>query len=239
MASTVQVKAYPRIRVPTKPTTDYGFGTGWIFHGKNGHTFVWTVGHVLMGARGTPPNDWGEVRVCDKEIVDGMESGVDHSIKAKVLRLSYCEDETLEDLALLTIQDRYYKESSVISDEDKYPKLGSNLLLAGCTGGGTRGMFISSGVLGRRGVKLGSFQFDHTTTPGVPGCSGGPITDKDGNVVGSIMGGRTECHGYYIPIHRIRAWAKKMKVEYAVDATIDVPEKLKYVEEVGTHKQKD
>jgi uncharacterized protein YjcR len=57
-----------------------------------------------------------------------------------------------------------------------------------------------------------------------------PVGNK--NAVGN-SGGRP-------PTVKEQIWhKKKMKVEYAVDATIDVPEKLKYVEEVGTHKQKD
>lgn len=231
--TTVQIKAYRPEFKEIGPDTPFYTGTGWLTHGKDGTTFVWTAGHVVIGAFDSATKQWGKLRILSKVIIDGNDTGADISHDVDLLRISYCPEDSVEDLALLTLQEKRFKKPSVfLPDEKEYPKLGEPLILAGCTGGPRRGVFISQGTLGRRGIKIGNYQFDNSNMPAMPGCSGGPITDRRGRVIGAIMAGRSECHGYFTPSRRIRAWVEKMNVQYALYSNIPEPKTLDRREEI-------
>jgi hypothetical protein len=231
--TTVQVRVYsPGIENITN--VGFAYGTGWIVHNNNGRTFIWTAGHVVTAAK--VGDSWGKVVLCDRQ--KAGEGYNDDIQEAKILRVSFKEDDTTEDLALLTIETQRYKKSSKFLDsETHYPRLGDKLLLAGCTNGPFCGVFITEGTLGKNDIKIGNFFYDYCSIPGGKGSSGGPVTDRHGNVVGALMAGYGECHGYFTPSKRIRAWAEKMNVQYALYPSMPVPVDMGYVEDLDASNQ--
>jgi hypothetical protein len=61
---------------------------------------------------------------------------------------------------------------------------------------------------------------------------------KDGRYVGMLVQGNSDTHNNFVPIRRIRAWAKRVGIQFLLDPSLPVPSETEMakspVEESGT-----
>ena len=57
----------------------------------------------------------------------------------------------------------------------------------------------------------------------MPGSSGGGVWTEDGKYMGMVVRGSGETFNLIVPIRRIRAWAKRVNVEFVFDPKIKAP----------------
>ena len=99
---------------------------------------------------------------------------------------------------------------------------------------------MTSGIvsqIGRVYPEIGKEVFDQTTVAAFPGSSGGGVYLEDGRYVGMLVRGAGETFNLIVPVRRMQAWAKKAKVEWALNDTIAVPSETELekipIEDVG------
>lgn len=186
---------------------DRSQGTGVIFHNDR-HTFVWTVAHVVEG-----------VKTC--EVVQGKTR-----VKAKVIRY----DADLE-LALLVLDKRIGKSAKFATGT---PRPGAAIWHIGCVHGEVAPNSVSDGVISAVNRKS-QFTSDRQTYDQVAasfahGCSGGGVYGKRSGeclgLVSQFVGDNPLTFGFglIVPARQIRCFAKCESCEWAVDASIPVPE---------------
>lgn len=215
---------------------------------RNGVNYVWTAGHVIEHLRttrqvidpktGTTKTvvEFKDARVVTELIQDGRSVGrVD--MDAEVLR--YSDADTGDDLALLRIRKRNFITQTVRFYSDaKIPPLGAELLHVGSLMGQQGSNSVTPGIVSQHGRVLNNKVYDQTTCAAFPGSSGGGVyLKKDGRYIGMIVRGTGETFNLVVPIRRMREWAKRAKVEFALDDRVAVPseEDLRKtpVEEIG------
>jgi hypothetical protein len=208
--------------------------------------FVWTAAHVVDNLRRveeviTPDGTKRTIVSFDdcslvKELVeDGRRVG-EMKMDAVVVRYS-----AKEDLALLRIRKANFIESSVDFYLDpNIPKIGTNLFHVGSLLGQAGSNSMTSGIvsqIGRVYPEIGKEVFDQTTVAAFPGSSGGGVYLEDGRYVGMLVRGAGETFNLIVPIRRMRAWAKKADIEWALNDALDVPTEAELskipIEDVG------
>jgi hypothetical protein len=244
-----------RISVTVK--AGLGQGSGTLVTRKRGDdnlSFVWTAAHVVDGLRKTreiiDPKT-GTIRTVvefdDAKIVQEFRQGGrrigESSMDAKVIR--YSDAEQGEDLALLMVRKVNFDvpaNSAVFVDDPNPPELGTELYHVGSLLGQFGSNSLTTGVVAQIGrvLDLGAngVVFDQTTATAFPGSSGGGMhVKRDGKYLGMLVRGAGEGFNFIVPVRRMRAWAKVAKVEWAVDASINVPADVELVkltiEDVG------
>lgn len=181
-------------------------------------TYVWTAGHVaaiLRNEDGTFRNAtvYQEYRVRGKFRVDGKT-------KAKVIAYSDPEDEDLALLEILKDNFRPIDVSATFAD-DSIPGVGVELVHVGST----LGLYnsVSLGIISQTDRNIGGKMFDQTSCMGYPGSSGGGVYLKNGKCIGLLTRGAGPGLNFIVPVRRMRDWAKKMKIEWAIDSTLHIP----------------
>lgn len=220
--STVQVRVYP---TPGNYKR-FGMGTGWVTHGKDGTTFVVTAGHVASSV--FHDGVLGEVKIFDRINKDDKDVGY-MLCDAELVALSFCDKGLLPDVAVLkVVGQKHFKHASKLKCHEckKCAVLGDKLLHAGCTLDEDDGVVVTTGFFGKRGVKHGKQQLDFVSIAALPGCSGGPVANEQGCVVGMMCRGKGECASLVLPLCDILKWAKEQHLEYVFDSTVDVPKVL-------------
>lgn len=211
-----------------------GQGSGVLFS-RDGHTFVWTAGHVVDNLRKTRQvtiNGTSKtvVEFDDAAIVQEFKEGGrrigETKMDAKVLR--YSDADYGEDLALLLIRKSNFTKASVTFYlDDNIPEIGTELYHVGSLLGQFGANSLTTGVIAQTGrvLDLGKGTvFDQTTATAFPGSSGGGVfLKKDGRYVGMLVRGAGEGFNFIVPVRRLRAWAKEAKVEWAVDPKVVLP----------------
>ena len=138
---------------------------------------------------------------------------------AEVVR--YSKD---EDLALLRLRKTDFVKSSVdFYLEDKIPPLGTDLLHVGSLLGQVGSNSMTTGIMSQHGRIIDKKVFDQTTVNAFPGSSGGGVFLKDGRMMGMLVRGAGETFNLIVPARRIRAWAKKADIEWAIDDKVELP----------------
>ena len=82
--------------------------------------------------------------------------------------------------------------------------------------------------------------FDQTSAIAFPGSSGGGVYNMEtGEYVGMLTAGIRDAQGFhwYVPVRRMHSWAKRMNLEWALDASVLMPSKKELkaipIEDVG------
>ena len=183
-------------------------------------TFVWTAGHVVRHLQ----NGDGAFRNATiyQERRDGGRYQSKSQVEAQVI--AYSDPTAGEDLALLEVlQDNFRPRlvSTVFLLSDDIPAVGMELVHVGCT----RGLYnsVSLGVVSQTDRELAGRMFDQTSTMGYPGSSGGGVFLRDGVCIGLLTRGIGPGLNFIVPTRRILAWAKRMKIEWAVNPACPVP----------------
>jgi S1-C subfamily serine protease len=190
-------------------------------------TFCWTAAHVVAGLRSqkevvTPDGQtrhsvtFSDPEIVQEEIEDGSRVG-ERKMLAKVLLYS-----EKEDLAILRVRKKGFARVSVVFSPLKTaPKVGTELYHCGSPGGQEVGAnSVTPGIVAQVGRvfpdRIG--EFDQVTTAALGGSSGGAVFLRDGHYVGMLTLGiqGADSFHYIVPIRRMRAWAEKQKVLWAM-----------------------
>jgi len=65
---------------------------------------------------------------------------------------------------------------------------------------------------------------------GYPGSSGGGVYTRDGKCIGLLVRGAGPGLNFIVPTRRMLPWAKKMKIEWAMNPAVPVPTHVVRVE---------
>jgi hypothetical protein len=210
--------------------------------------FIWTAGHVISHLRTTrkmiDPKSGTERQVIEfkdasivKELVeDGRRVG-EVNMDARVLK--YSDSETGEDLALLMVRKRGFVDvnTEFHVTEPVIIDIGTKLFHVGSLMGQLGANSMTSGIMSQVGRVMsvgsgGGVIFDQTTATAFPGSSGGGIfiagvedglKDHRGKYCGMLVRGAGETFNLMVPIRRMKAWAKNVGVEWALDKSIPLP----------------
>lgn len=215
-------------------TVGTGNGTGsGVFITRNGVNFVWTAAHVVESLRHTREVidsatgtkrvvvEFDDAKVIQMLIEDGRKVG-QLEFDAKVIR--YSDAENGEDLALLMVRKKNLVNVNVSFFEGKDPPLlGTDLWHVGSLLGQMGANSLTSGIISQHGRLHKGKVYDQTTVTAFPGSSGGGVFTKDGRYVGMLVRGAGEQFNLIVPVRRMRDWAKKAKVEWALDDKLKMP----------------
>jgi S1-C subfamily serine protease len=207
--------------------TGDGEGTGVIFT-RGDTSYVWTAAHVVASLRHEREVIQGGTK---KTIIEFDDAAIvqecreigrcvgEIKMAAKVIR--YSDATKGEDLAVLEIRKRNFTRAKVEFAESHVPELGTKIYHVGCLLGQFGANSLTSGIISQVGrvlnLQAGGTEFDQTTAPAYPGSSGGGIFYTDGRYVGMLVRGADASFNFIVPIRRMRAWAKRANVEWAMD----------------------
>lgn len=199
-------------------------------------SYVWTAAHVVAGLRKTrsvidPKTGTGRtlVEFDDASIVQELnESGRrvgEVKMDAQVIR--YSNADTGEDLALLLIRKRNFVAPTVSVQFylENMPPVGTELYHVGSLLGQMGANSLTTGIVSQYGRVLPNGKiFDQSSAVAFPGSSGGLLSIKtDGKVAGMLVRGAGEGFNLFVPVRRMRDWAKRVGCEFAIDDAVAVP----------------
>lgn len=181
-------------------------------------TYVWTAGHVIDCLR----NKDGSFRNA-KIYREIREKGAYKDCEWFEARVIAYSNE--EDLALLEILgDKLPSNSYPVSYTSFYYgdilPIGTELVHVGSAAGLYNS--VSLGIMSQTDRDIEGCMYDQTTVMGYPGCSGGGVFTLDGECIGLLTRGGPGLN-FIVPIRRMRAWAKEVDIEWALDHSIPVP----------------
>lgn len=226
------------ISVTIRSTSGYNKseGSGVIITRKIGEdkvTFVWTCAHVVDNLReiktvivdGSTKKrvEFDDVQII-KELVEAGRRVGEIKMDASVIKFSDADDG--EDLALLMVRAKDYgKASAAFYLDAKEPiiPIGSQLFHVGSLLGQMGANSMTSGIISQVGRIYGKVEFDQTTVTAFPGSSGGGVYLQDGRYVGMIVRGAGEGFNLMVPVRRMKRWAAKHDIMWAIDPTVKMP----------------
>ena len=205
--------------------------------------FVWTAAHVVDGLRSIRTIikdgqsrkvvEFKDAQIVQELVEDGRRVG-EMKMEAKVIK--YSDSENGEDLALLMIRKKGYIDKSVTfyKAEGKPVSIGTELYHVGSLLGQTGSNSMTRGICSQVGrvLDLGTGDgvvFDQTTVTAFPGSSGGGVFlsersgEKAGQYMGMLVRGAGETFNLIVPVRRMRDYAKKHGVLWAIDTDVKVP----------------
>lgn len=205
--------------------------------------FVWTAAHVVDGLRsvrntikdGRPSKvvEFRDAQIVQELVENGRRVG-EIKMEAKVIK--YSDSENGEDLALLMIRKKGFVDKSVTfyQGEGKPVAIGTELYHVGSLLGQTGSNSMTRGICSQVGrvLDLGTGDgvvFDQTTVTAFPGSSGGGVFlsersgEKSGQYMGMLVRGAGETFNLIVPVRRMRDYAKKYNVLWAIDTGVKVP----------------
>jgi S1-C subfamily serine protease len=216
---------------------------------RDGVNYIWTAGHVIAGLRHerSAVDGAGATRTIVefedakivKELIEGGRAVGRLEMDAEVLR--YSDAEHGQDLSLLRVRKKNFVTAGAkFYLDEEIPAVGSDLIHCGSLQGQVGSNSITTGVISQIGRVYEGEVYDQTTCAAFPGSSGGGIYLRDGRYVAMLTRGSGETFNLTIPIRRIREWAKRVGVEFAIDESVAVPTekdlRAKPIEETSTTK---
>jgi hypothetical protein len=216
-------------------------------------TFVWTCGHAVSNLRDvrTVIADGANKKVVEfddvqiiKELVEGGRRVGEIKMDAVVIKYSDADDG--EDLALLMVRAKDYGKDNAsfyLNNDDPIVPIGTQLFHVGSLLGQMGANSMTSGIVSQIGRIHGKVEFDQTTVTAFPGSSGGGVYLQDGKYVGMLVRGAGEQFNLMVPIRRMKKWAVKNDLLWALDPEEEMPsmEDIKKipVEDSGFKKKED
>lgn len=242
-------------------TTNGGAGSGVIFSRdiKDGDkvdkvNFVWTAAHVLENLRSIRTvidSDGNIKKVVEfrdaeirKKIIENGRTIGQLILDARVVK--YSDAKSGEDLALLVIRKHNFVEESLkfyIDKEKVGIPLGTQLFHVGSLLGEDGSNSMTTGIMSQVGrtVSLSGGSktlFDQTTVTAFPGSSGGGVFKTDGQYVGMLVRGAGETFNLIVPVRRMRSWAEREDLLWAMDDEIKAPS-LDEIEKISVENMAD
>ncbi len=205
-------------------------------------SFVWTAGHViedLRFERSVIDKKTGlkrivvgfkDCQIYQETIQDGRKVEQRY-LDCRVICYSNCE--TGDDQGLLGVRLRNYtQETTTFYPGEEIPGIGTELIHMGSFLGDIGSCSFTTGVTSQVGrlLALESMYFeavyDQTSAVAFPGSSGGGVFSQEtGQYIGMLTAGIDQGFAWYVPVRRMRDWAKSMNLEWAMDATVPMPNK--------------
>lgn len=197
-------------------------------------TFVWTAAHVVDNLRkvrsviegGSPVKlvEFDDASIVKELVEKGRRVG-EMKMDAKVIKYSDYKDG--HDLALLMVRATDYAKEGVefnLSDaNDGIVPIGTSLFHVGSLLGQMGANSMTTGIVSQVGRTLDKYEYDQTTVTAFPGSSGGGVYLQNGKYVGMIVRGAGEGFNLMVPVRRMKAWAKKNDIMWAIDPTEEMP----------------
>lgn len=210
------------INEDTKDNDPDSWGTGFIVKSKNNY-YVLTCAHIFS-----------DLDPTDEEGIKGRIEAIQYTnnrttkltYPVKLIRYSPMHPKTNkgEDLSVLRIDTANTKPTTYLKLCNKEPKVGDDLYQAGTIlRDPAKGLVVANGILGTTNVPLFGKKFMHSTASMGKGSSGGPVINKNLEVLGI---GTCMLHptcGMFVPTSRIKAWLKKVDLEYIYNTALDEP----------------
>ena len=221
-------------------------GSGVVFS-RETNTFIWTAGHVIDGLRRTrsviDPStgtnrtivEFSDAKVIKRLVEDGKTVGR-MEFDAEVIKYSNANDG--EDLALLRVRKRnFVQRSAIFYQDEQIPQIGVQLFHVGSLLGQMGSNSMTAGIMSQHGRLLNKKPYDQTTVTAFPGSSGGGVYLTDGRYVGMLVRGAGEGFNLIVPVRRMRSWAKRAKIQWAMDREVPVPSEEDFknilIEDIG------
>lgn len=212
-------------------------GSGVLINRKIGTeqvAFVWTCAHVvnnLRNIRSVVNEKGGSIKIVEfddpkiiKELVENGRRVGEIKMDAKVIKYSnYTHG---HDLALLMVRAKNYGKTGAnfyLNKEDPIIPIGSRLFHVGSLLGQMGANSMTTGIISQIGRVEDKVEFDQTTVTAFPGSSGGGVYLENGQYVGMIARGAGEGFNLMIPIRRMKSWAEKNEVLWAIDPSVKTP----------------
>jgi len=218
-------------------------------------SYVWTAAHVVddlrrtrevIDAKGQKRTivEFDDCQIYQEMIQDGRKV---QQIFNEVRLICFSNAETGDDQALLEVRLRNYTQrSAMFYLGEEIPAVGTELIHIGSLLGDLGSCSFTTGVTSQVGRLLAVTEysaeavFDQTSAVAFPGSSGGGVYNMEtGEYIGMLTAGIRNAQGFhwYVPVRRMRTWAKRMDLEWAMDASIPMPseEELKAIpiEDIG------
>ncbi len=203
-----------------------GCGSGVIVTRQVGEvrkTFVWTAGHVAKSLRDSE-GTFRNATIRQEWRADG-QFRCKSDVQAKVI--AYSDPLYGEDLALLEVLQDNFSPLSVSATfvlSDYIPPVGTELIHVGSTLGIYNS--LSRGLVAQtdRDLLKNGKTFDQTSCVAYPGCSGGgAYLASDGRCIGLVVLSAGPGLNFVVPARRMLAWAKTMRVEWAMNPSVPLP----------------
>jgi S1-C subfamily serine protease len=216
-------------------------------------TFVWTAGHVIdhlrevrnviVGGQTKKLIEFDDVQIIKELVEDGRRVG---EIKMNAIVIKFSDADDGEDLALLMVRAKDYGKDNAkfyLDKDEPIIPIGTQLFHVGSLLGQMGANSMTSGIVSQVGRIHGKVEFDQTTVTAFPGSSGGGVFLEDGRYMGMLVRGAGEGFNLVVPVRRIKRWAEKHDIMWALDASLEAPslDKIKKlpVESVAKKKSKD
>jgi len=201
--------------------TEYGLGTGVLFIREVAgvqKVFVWTAGHVVY----TLMNDEGSFNLATIKMESRCNGKFVNTIELKAKVIAFSDPYYGDDLALLEITEDCCMFKSAIFADNKIQPVGTEIIHVGSVVGWEDS--VSLGIISQTDRELSSGKmYDQTSCMAYPGSSGGGVYTTDCKCIGLLTNGVGAGLNFFVPMRRIRAWAKKAGVEWALDQSVPVP----------------
>ncbi len=206
--------------ISVKVVVDGGSGSGVLFCREvagEWKTFVWTAGHVAKNLQRADKTFKNAAIKFQRRYCGTILKEWEREAKVIACGNQY----TGEDLALLEIVGKYNSISSVEFSDNEVEIVGTEVIHVGSTAGFYNSM--SLGIVSQTDREFRGKSYDQTSTMAYPGSSGGGVYTTDGKCIGLVTLGVGPGLNFYVPVRRMRAWAKKEGIEWAIDASVPVP----------------
>lgn len=206
--------------------------------------FIWTAAHVVDHLRkvrtvvdpasGTEKKviEFGPVKIVKELTENGRKVG-ETKMEAKVIK--YSDADSGHDLALLMLYKRNFVDvNTKFYLDEEIPSIGTPLFHVGSLLGQSGSNSMTTGIISQIGRVLNftgtqDIVFDQTTVTAFPGSSGGGVfLASDSRYIGMLVRGAGETFNLIVPARRMQEFAKKNKLEWALDES----EKLPSLEEI-------
>lgn len=196
--------------------------------------FVLTAGHVIDGLKKTTKiidSKSGQERILvefdypkimQMMIENGRRVG-EVNLDCKVIRFS--DSEVGDDVAVLMVMKHGFTDKSakfLLDKEDV--KLGTKILHVGSFLGDFGSNSMSDGIVSQNGRIINNRAYSQLSCAGFPGSSGGGIFLENGQYIGTLVRGAGENFVLSVPHTRLINWAKRVGMDWLLDANIAPPD---------------
>lgn len=187
-------------------------GSGVLFRAGDGSLWVWSVAHVFEDQTSA------FVRTFNGQ-----------NYRATVVRIN-----RREDIALLSLRDRDDSVNGFRWLSGPRPDVGSRVWCAACPGGDSLPFSITAGVLSFQGRGVRGCLYDQTDASAISGSSGGGVfLASTGECLGLVSLGWGEGFIGFVPEWRVREFAQRNGVMFALDPSVPVPVTIGFTSEQG------
>lgn len=216
--------------------------------------FIWTAGHVVaelrsirtvIDAGGSPKKvvEFQDAAIVKETVNNGRRVG-ESKMDVKVIK--YSDADTGEDLALLMVIAPDFSDKNTEfyikgNPNEEIVPVGTTLYHVGCLLGQMGANSFTSGIMSQTGRVREKKVYDQTSVTAFPGSSGGGVWMIENGkpvYVGMLVRGAGETFNLIVPIRRMHEFARKYKLEWALDNKVPLPSQEEIdkivIEEDGT-----